>query len=186
MGIYVWSPRRRRAGDNRGNSASVLWRGPVRPVAMGGSSLHRQRNQAGMTLVESLVAVAVLSILLLGIMAAITTTVNVSRSTGQVAATRNALASVVERMSAAGWPGCGTASVLDQRFHDSAHAAFVNAPTGYNFVVRSVSSAQPQQAACSTTPATTAVLVRVEVSHAETGDRADGYVVVRDKSARPT
>ena len=148
--------------------------------------LWRVRSQAGISLVETLLAIAILSILLLGIMAGLTTTATVSRSTGQVAAVRNALASVVEKASGAGWPGCASAAVIDARMHDATHVSHIEAPPGYTFAVKAVRSVQPETGSCSTSPATTAVLLTIEVVDDRGEHRLDGDVVIRDRSAKPS
>lgn len=143
------------------------------------------RSQAGVSLVETLLAIVIVSILLLGIMAGLTTTAKVSANTGQVSATRNALASVIERASSAGWPGCAAAGTINTAMHDPSAPAYVLAPEGYEYEVTSVRSAFPDQSGCSTSPATTAVLLSIRVRHIESGNTLSGDVVLRNKAARP-
>lgn len=147
--------------------------------------MRRARSQAGASLIEALLAVAVVSILLLGIMAGVSTSVVVAQSTGKVAGIRNALASVTERMGAASWPGCDTSEAIDTIMHTAGHPAFVEAPPGYSFAVTGVSSAYPEAATCQTSPQTSAVLLEVTVTDDSTGENLNGSVVIRDRNARP-
>lgn len=132
-----------------------------------------------------MLAVAVVSILLLGVMAGMSISADVSQNTGKVAAARNALASVTERMGAAGWPGCDTPAAIDAIMHDTDHAAFVEAPAGYSYEVTDVSSAYPESPTCQASPATSAVLVEVTITDDASGEQLSGSVVIRDRNARP-
>lgn len=140
-----------------------------------------------------MLAVAVVSILLLGVMAGMSISANVSQNTGKVAAARNALASVTEQMGAAGWPGCDTPAAIDAimhdtdhaAMHDTDHAAFVEAPAGYSYKVTDVSSAYPESPTCQASPATSAVLVEVTITDDASGEQLSGSVVIRDRNARP-
>ena len=143
------------------------------------ASPRRRVSQCGGTLVEALLAIAILSILLLGVMAALTTTATVSRSTGQIAATRSALSTVIERAGVAAYPGCDAAGAVDTRLHDSTSRSLVEAPDGYGFEVVAVASAHPQAASCQAS--TSAVLVTIRVSHLDSGEALDGQVVIRDR-----
>ena len=141
--------------------------------------LDQVRSQRGSSLVEALVAIMVMSVLLLGIMAGMTTTATVSRSTGQTARTRAALATVADRMSTLQFPGCATTSAVTDTVRST-----VDVPTDYTATVTEIDYLVPAASSCT---ATTSVLkVTVEVSHHRTGTSVQGEVVLRDRSARPS
>ena len=137
------------------------------------------RAQHGGSLVEALVAIMVMSILLLGIMAGMTTTATVSRSTGQTARTRAALATVADRMSTLPFPGCATASAVTDTVRST-----VDVPTDYTATVTKIDYLLPSASTC--TPTTSVIKVTVEVSHPKTGTSVQGEVVLRDRAARPS
>ena len=136
---------------------------------------HRRVDQRGSSLVEALIAVMIVSVLLLGVMAALSTSATVSKSTGQATRTRAALATFTDRAATLSFSGCATI------------AAAVNAltvPTGYTATVTKVESLLPAGPAC--TAQSSVLKVTVRVAHASSKTSMLGEVVLRDRSARPS
>lgn len=131
-------------------------------------------DQRGSTLVEALIAVMIVSVLLLGVMAALSTSASVSRSTGQATRTRAALAAVTDRVATLSFSGCATlTSMIDA----------VAVPAGYSATVTGIESLLPVAASC--TPQSSVLKVTIKVTHPRSGTSMQGEVVLRDRSARP-
>lgn len=137
-----------------------------------------ETDQRGSTLVEALIAVMIVSILLLGVMAALSTSATVSRSTGQATRTRAALAAVSDRVATLPYPGCVTAAELTNTVRTA-----VMVPVGYTATVTRIESLLPAAAMCSAQ--STVLKVTIVVAHPASGRSMKGEVVVRDRSARP-
>lgn len=137
----------------------------------------RRLNQVGSSLVEVMVAVAIISILLLGVMAGITTSASVSQSTGQAVKTRAALATVTDRVATMPYPGCGDAAAMDAAMHGA-----ITIPDGYDAEVVAVDNLLP---AGGCTADTSVRLLTVRIDHAGSSTTLEGEVVVRDRAARP-
>lgn len=135
-------------------------------------------SQSGGSLLEALIAVALVSILLLGVMAGISTSATVSRSTGQAARTRAALATVADRVATMAYPGCGDAATLT-----TAVRAAVTVPNGFEATVTAVANLVPATAGC--TAQTSVRMLTIRVTHTRSATRSSGQVVLRDRSARP-
>jgi len=136
-----------------------------------------QRNQRGTSLVEILLAVAIMSVVLFGILAGFQTTTTVSGDAGARSALQGALSTATERMSGIAFPGCSTIAQLDA----IAAAAHV-APSDYTVAVTNVRYLVPGP---NCTSATSALMVTVRVTAAD-GASMSGDVVLRNPSARPS
>ncbi len=132
-------------------------------------------GQAGSTLVEALIAITIVSVLLLGVMAAMSASATVSKSTGQATRTRAALAAVADRLATQSSFRCATvAAMIDA----------VDVPAGYIATVTKIESLLPVAAAC--TEQSSVLKVTIRVGHPESNTSMDGEVVLRDQLARPT
>ena len=153
----------------------------ISPAPLGGverlGRSPRLRVQRGSSLVEVMIAVAIVSILLLGVMAGMSTSATVSRSTGQAVKTRAALATVTDRIATMAYPGCGDAAAMDAAVH-----AAIAIPDGYDAEVTGVENLLPT-GGCSSD--TSVRLLRVRVDHPASSNTLTGEVVVRDRAARP-
>ncbi len=133
-----------------------------------------KRGQRGSTLVEALIAIMIVSVLLLGVMAALSTSATVSRTTGQATRTRAALAAVTDRMATLSFSGCATVPTMIDA---------VTVPAGYTVTVTKVESLLPVAAAC--TAQSSVLKVTIKVAHPESKTSMEGEVVLRDRSAKP-
>ena len=138
------------------------------------------RSQRGGTLVEVLVAVTILSVLMLGVIGGMTTTVKVSSSTGQLAATRAALEAATDRLSTMPYPGC----VPDLTQLTTLVRAAGVAPDGFTVDVIAVTYLVPAAPTC--TAATGAQMLSIRLTQTTGGRRATGDVVLRNPAARPS
>jgi hypothetical protein len=129
--------------------------------------------------VEALIAVMIVSILLLGVMAALSTSATVSRSTGQATRTRAALAAVADRVATLPYPGCVTPAALTTTANSG-----IAVPTGYTLTVTKVESLLPSAATCA--PQTSVLRITIRVAHAASSTSMQGEVVLRDRAARPS
>lgn len=155
---------------------------PALPPRRRSPRTARLRTQGGGTLVEVLSAIAILSILMIGVMAGMTTSAKVSGATGQVGATRSALETATDRAATMAYPGC--VSDLGQ-LSTLVRAAGAASP-GFTVEVTAVKYLVPLGVpTCST--ATTAQMLSIRVVQTSSGLRARGDVVLRnsDPAARP-
>lgn len=136
-------------------------------------------DQRGSTLVEALIAIMIVSILLLGVMAALSTSATVSKSTGQATRTRAALAAVADRVSTLPFPGCVTPAALT-----TTATGAITVPTGYTLTVTKIESLLPAAAAC--TAQSSVLKVTIRVAHTGSNTSMQGEVVLRDRAARPS
>ncbi len=137
------------------------------------------RGQVGGTLIEVLLAVAILSILMLGVMGGMTMTAKVSGTTGNLATTRAALTSTIDRVATMPYPGCQPDVAALTNVVRAANVV----PNGYAVSVSAVTYVVPAAASC--TSATSAQLLTLVVTKNGTTVRASGQVAVRDRRARP-
>ena len=139
------------------------------------SRLETRSSQRGSSLLEALIAIMIVSILLLGVMAALSTSATVSRSTGQAARTRAALATFADRVATLSFSGCATVT-------STINALTV--PAGYTATVTKVQSLLPVAPAC--TAQSSVLKVTIKIAHPESKTSMEGEVVLRDRSARPS
>jgi len=137
----------------------------------------RRPDERGSSLLEVLVAIAVLSILLLGVMAAMSSSATISKSTGQVARTRAALATVTDRISTMKYPGCANPADIAAK---ATAAGFV--PEGFTLAVDKVEGEVPPGACVAST---SVILLTVRISHPASKTTLTGQVALRDKAAKP-
>lgn len=165
MRIYGRAARRWRAGDKR--------------AVFEGVPTRRAHSQAGATLVEALVAIAILTILLLGVMAGMVTALTTSRSNHGVAETRTAFAVVSDRVSTMAYPGCADPTALTASLNSPAPLA----PSGYSAEIVAVDNLLPASPNCVT--ATSVRKLTVKVTRNDNTASLTGEVVVRNQQARP-
>lgn len=140
-------------------------------------------GQSGASLLEVLVAVAILSGLGLTLMSGFFTTTLAAGSTDTRSDGQAALSSVIERMTVLPYQPCVSAADLEQAYRASPGAVI---PSGFEIHVISVrylgSSGLSYGAACG--PDRGAELVRVSVTPTRQGPTVSDEVVLRDPSAR--
>lgn len=137
------------------------------------------RGERGSTLVEVLIATMILSVLLLGIMAGISSTATISQANGQGARARVALATATDRLATIAFPGCVTPAALTASL-----PTMITIPAGYTVTVSSVESLPDRSAAC--TPSTSMLLLKVVMEHASPSSKVSGEIVLRDRNAKPS
>lgn len=142
-------------------------------------SMQLPGGQHGGSLLEALVAVMVVSVLLLGVMAGMSTSATVSQSTGQAARARAGLAEVTDRVATIAYPGCGDAAALT-----TAVRAGITVPAGFEVSVTAVANLVPPGPACTTQ--TSVRMVTLRVVQVRTSTSLTGQVVLRDPAARPS
>jgi len=147
----------------------------------------RRRGAAGTTLLEVLVAVALVSTVLLGVMAGMLTTVRASGSNSSGVASDAALVSVTERMKSLPYRPCGGAA---PDYEQQLNQPRLHTAAGQEIEVRveGVEQWQPAPAnryapGCPAGGDRGTQLVRVLVTVGDSSSR--GSVVVRNPTARP-
>lgn len=123
---------------------------------------------------------ALLSIVMLGVIAGMTTSARVLGTNGQAAAVRAALTTTTDRIATMGYPGCvATPQLMTDRVRSE-----ITVPDGYTADVTAIRYLVPTGAtAC--TAATTAQLLTVRVTRTGSAFSVTGDVVLRDVAARP-
>lgn len=145
------------------------------------SSIDHARDERGSSLAEVLIAIAVLSILLLGLVGAMSTSANVSRTTGQIARTRAALAAVTDRVSTMTYPGCQDAASLTSTIRSVSPPV---PPDGFTVTVTNVENLLPASASCTASTSVRMLTIRVDLAGAT--KTLSGQVVLRNPQVRPS
>lgn len=143
------------------------------------------RGQAGSTLLEVLVAIALVSIAIIGVFSGFSTTLKVSTDNGQRVALDETLAGVTDSLQRLPYTRCATAAQITQAYTNFA-AGY--RPAGYSIVVTAVdyaSSGQTQfQGVCP--PGNAPQRLSITISRvADPSLTVSGQVVVTDPVALP-
>lgn len=143
------------------------------------------RDQSGSTLLEVLVAIALVSIAIIGVFSGFSTTLKVSTDNSQRVALDETLAGVTDSLQRLPYTRCPTAAQVTQAY---ANFAGGYRPNGYSIVVTAVdfaSSGQTQfQSVCP--PGNAPQRLAVTISRvSDASISVSGQVVVTDPAARP-
>ena len=147
-------------------------------TSRGLASLRSRRGQSGMSLIEVLLAVVLMSIVVLGIAAGFQTTAKVSGDAGIRAEMQEALNTATDRVATLSYPGCAAAAQITQ----DAMTAGV-APPGFNVDIVDVTYLVPTGPCGATTSALKLTVLVTSVNDGQLTAR--GEVVLRNAAARP-
>ncbi len=154
---------------------------PVRPGR--GRWQRRGRGQQGTTLIELLVAAAVMGIVVLGIASGYLTTTKIAARNDDVAASEAGVSAAVESVGDLAYRPCATLTQI------RADVAGVTAPTGFTISVASVRYLAAAGTGFVAGPCTTdrgAQLIALDVTRQRPGAKpVRGEVVLRNPAARP-
>lgn len=140
----------------------------------------RRRGQGGMSLVEVLLAVVLMSIVVLGIAAGFRTTAKVSGDAGIRAEMQEALNTASDRVATLSYPGCAAASQISQTANaPGAHVA----PDGFNVDIVAVDYLVPSGPCTATTSVLKLTVEVTSVRDALLTARSE--VVLRNVAPRP-
>lgn len=146
----------------------------------------RGRGQAGMTLMEVLIAITILSVAMVGVFAGLSTTVKMSGRNKQQVTLNQVLASASESLRDLPYVRCRDAATFTSDYGAWADGFH---PAGFTITVTDVSYATPGGTAFQNGCPAGNAPVRLRVSAASASDPSEavtGEVVLRDPSASAT